>query len=224
MPQDIRQQLTAEFVGTFMLVLAGCGAIVFNDLAGGAIGHAGIAATFGLVVMTGIYAVGDTSGAHFNPAVTLAFAAAGRFDKRCILPFWFAQLAGALVAAVILKAYAPDHPTLGATLPAMDSWRVALLELILTWWLVVVILSVATGAKEKGLFAGIAIGATVALEAMFAGPITGASMNPVRSIAPALLSGELASLWIYIVAPMLGALLAVSTCRHIHSGPCCEPQ
>jgi aquaporin Z len=224
MPIDLRQQLTAEFVGTFMLVLAGCGAIVFNDMSGGAIGHPGIAATFGLVVMTGIYAVGDTSGAHFNPAVTLAFAASGRFDKRVVLPFWSAQIAGALLAAAILKIYAPEHATLGATVPALDVWRVALLELILTWWLVVVIMSVATGAKEKGLFAGIAIGATVALEAMFAGPITGASMNPARSIAPALLSGELKDLWLYIVAPMLGALLAVVTCKHIHSGPCCEPE
>jgi aquaporin NIP len=224
MQTELRQQLTAEFVGTFMLVLAGCGAIVFNDISGGAIGHAGIAATFGLVVMTGIYAVGDTSGAHFNPAVTLAFAASGRFAKRKVAPFWAAQLAGAILAAAILKIYAPEHQTLGATVPAMDVWRVALLELILTWWLVVVIMSVATGAKEKGLFAGIAIGATVALEAMFAGPITGASMNPARSIGPALLSGELHDLWLYIVAPMLGALLAVATCRHIHSGPCCEPE
>lgn len=224
MQTELRQQLTAEFVGTFMLVLAGCGAIVFNDMSGGAIGHAGIAATFGLVVMTGIYAVGDTSGAHFNPAVTLAFAASGRFSKQKVGPFWAAQLAGALLAAVVLKLYAPEDSTLGATLPALDVWRVALLELILTWWLVVVIMSVATGAKEKGLFAGIAIGATVALEAMFAGPITGASMNPARSIAPALLSGELRDLWLYIFAPMLGALLAVATCRHIHSGPCCEPE
>lgn len=224
MPTDLRQQLAAEFVGTFMLVLAGCGAIVFNDISGGAIGHAGIAVTFGLIVMTGIYAVGDTSGAHFNPAVTLAFAVSGRFHKACVLPFWMAQLGGALLAAAILKLYAPEHETLGATLPAMDVWRVALLELILTWWLVVVILSVATGSKEKGLFAGIAIGATVALEAMFAGPITGASMNPARSIAPALLSGELQALWLYIVAPMLGAVLAVFTCKHIHSGPCCEPE
>lgn len=217
-----RKALCAEFVGTFMLVFAGCGAIVFNDLSGGAITHIGIAISFGLVVMTGIYAVGETSGAHFNPAVTLAFTLIGRFDKTLLLPYWVAQIAGAILAAAILLLYAPNHSTLGSTLPTGGLWQAFVLEIILTWWLVIVILSVATGAKEKGLFAGLAIGATVMLEAMFGGPISGASMNPARSIAPAVVSGNLEHLWLYIVAPCFGGVLAVITCKNIHnSDDCC---
>lgn len=223
MLSELRKPLCAELVGTFMLVLAGCGAIVANDMHGGAITHVGIAMTFGLVVMTGIYAVGDTSGAHFNPAVTTAFALTGVFPWKHVLPYIAAQLLGALAAASVIKLYAPDHATLGATLPAGGVLASFVLETVLTWWLVVVILSVATGAKEKGLFAGLAIGATVMLEAMFAGPVTGASMNPVRSIAPALFSGQLEHLWLYIAAPMLGGALAVITCKNIHeTGTCCK--
>lgn len=217
----------AEFVGTFMLVLAGCGAIVSLGDAGWA-GHIGIALTFGLVVMTGIYAVGETSGAHFNPAVTLAFWWAGRFPAIEVPKYISSQCLAAIAACGVLYAIQPDMPTatqstLGATLPTAGWWQSWLLEFILTWWLVIVILSVATGAKEKGLFAGLAIGACVALEAMFAGPFTGASMNPARSLGPALFSGHWDVLWIYCTAPIAGALFGVFTCPHIHTEPCCTP-
>lgn len=216
----------AEFVGTFMLVLAGCGAIVtLGGAEAGLAGHVGIAATFGLVVMTGIYAVGETSGAHFNPAVTLAFWWAGRFPLAEVPKYIAAQCLAALAATALLWMVAPDQPQqLGATLPNAGWWQSWILEFILTWWLVIVILSVATGAKEKGLFAGLAIGACVGLEAMFAGPFTGASMNPARSLGPAIFSGELSNLWIYLTAPVAGALFAVFTCRHIHNDPCCAPK
>lgn len=214
----------AEAIGTFALVFAGCGAIVVNDLSGGVIGHGGIAATFGLVVMAMIYAVGDTSGAHFNPAVTTAFWLSGRLPLATVPPYIFAQCAGAILASALWKLLAPAHPTLGATLPAADLWQVVVLEIVISFFLMFVILNVATGAKEKGLMAGVAIGATVALCALFAGPLSGASMNPARSLGPALFSGQLTHLWIYLVAPLIGTALAVPACRLACEGPCCEPE
>jgi aquaporin Z len=211
----------AEALGTFALVFAGTGAIVINDVSAGTVTHVGVALTFGLVVMSMIYAVGDVSGAHLNPAVTLAFCAARRFSLSRAIPYVAAQCAGALAASAVLRLMFTDHVHLGATLPAQGYLQSFILELLLTAILMFVILNVSTGAKEKGLMAGAAIGAVVAFEALFAGPISGASMNPARSLAPALVSGHLAHLWIYLTAPVLGALLAVAGCRCIQQPGCC---
>ncbi len=204
-------RLLAEWFGTFCLVLAGCGAIVVND-ATGVIGHAGVALTFGLVVMAMVHTLGDVSGAHINPAVTVAFWLAGRFERARVPGYVAAQLLGAVAAAGLLRVLFADHPTLGATLPADGVvWRSFVLEVVLTWILMVAILGVATGPKERGLLAGLTIGGVVALEAMFAGPICGASMNPARSLGPAVVSGMLTHLWAYLLAPTLGAVLAIPT-------------
>jgi len=202
-------KLLSEFFGTFILVFAGTGAIVINDVSGGVIGHAGIAMTFGLVVMAMIYTFGDVSGAHLNPAVTLGFAVAGRFEWKNIPGYVLAQIIGALAASGVLHLLFPAHEKLGATLPSDSAMQSFVLELILTAILMLAILRITTGAKEKGITAGIAIGGIIALEAMFAGPICGASMNPARSLAPAIVSGHLEHLWIYLTATVLGALIAV---------------
>lgn len=215
------KRLAAEALGTFVLVFAGTAAIVSNDISGGAVTHVGVSLTFGLVVMAMIYAVGDVSGAHLNPAVTLAFWRAGRFPGRDVGAYLLAQFAGALLASGLLRVAFPAHPTLGATLPTGGAGPAALFELILTAILMFVILSVSTGAKEKGLMAGITIGSVIAFEALLGGPISGASMNPARSLAPALLSGRLESLWIYLAAPIAGALGAVSLCRVVQAEGCC---
>ncbi len=209
----MRQKLWSEFFGTFGLVFCGTGAVVINDVSGGAITHPGIALTFGMVVMALIYTFGDISGAHFNPAVTIAFAAAKRLEARCIGPFIGAQLAGGVFASLLLRVLFPAHRTLGATTPSSAALQSLVLEVVLTWLLMLVILNVSTGAKEKGITAGIVIGAVIGLEAMFAGPICGASMNPARSFAPALVSLHLSALWLYILGPIVGALLAVPTLR-----------
>jgi aquaporin Z len=215
------KKLAAEFFGTYCLVFAGTGAIVVNDVSGGAISHAGIALTFGLIVLAMIYTVGDVSGAHLNPAVTLGFFFARRFEARDIPAYLASQFAGAIAASVTLRLLFTGHGTLGATLPAGSAGQSFVLEVLLTAILMVVILSVSTGAKEKGITAGIAIGAVIALEAMFAGPICGASMNPARSLAPALVSGKIAGLWIYVIAPVCGALAGVGACRCIREEGCC---
>jgi len=216
------KKLLAEYLGTFCLVFAGCGAIVIDHASGGAIGHAGVALTFGLVILAMIYTFGDVSGAHFNSAVTIGFAVAGRLPWREVLPYIGAQVLGALGASGVLRVLFPaDVTSLGATLPAGSDAQSFVLEMILTAILMLVILSVSTGAKEKGVTAGIAIGAVIGLEAMFAGPICGASMNPARSLGPALVSGHLGHLWIYLVAPVAGALLAVPLCIGVREGGCC---
>lgn len=202
-------KLLSECLGTFTLVFAGTGAIVINEVSGGVIGHAGIALTFGLVVMAMIYTFGDVSGAHLNPAVTLAFAAAKRFAWKDVPGFIGAQISGACLASGVLRLLFPANDKLGATLPTGSAMQSFVLEVILTAILMLTILRVSTGAKEKGITAGIAIGAVVGLEAMFAGPICGASMNPARSLAPALVSGHLEHLWVYLIATVLGALIAV---------------
>jgi aquaporin NIP len=212
----LMRTLAAEFVGTFALVFAGTGAIVINDVSGGAITHVGVALTFGLIVSAMIYALGDVSGAHLNPAVTLAFTVAGRFKAARVLPYIGAQLAGAFAASLLLRALFESHATLGATLPAGSAMQSAILEFVLTLLLMFTILGVSRGASEKGLFAGAAIGGVVALEALFAGPICGASMNPARSLAPALVSAQTQHLWIYIAAPVAGALAAVPLSAFIH--------
>lgn len=202
-------RLAAELIGTYALVLAGTGAIVIDAVRGGVIGHVGVAITFGLIVMVMIYAVGDISGAHFNPAVTIAFCAAGQFPVRQVLPYVLAQLVGAALGSATILLLFGNVRSLGATMPAGANAQAFILEVLLTAILMFVILHVSTGPKEVGVMAGIAIGGTVALEAMFAGPVTGASMNPARSMAPAVLSGNLGNLWIYLAAPVVGALAAV---------------
>ena len=215
------KKFSAEFFGTFALVFAGTGAITINDVSGGAITHVGIALTFGLIVLAMIYTVGEVSGAHLNPAVTLAFWVAGRFPARSILPYLGAQLGGGVAASALLHFLFPAHPTLGATFPTGSPAQSFVLEVVLTFILMFVILNVSTGAKEKGITAGIAVGAVIALEAMFAGPICGASMNPVRSLAPALVTFKFTHQWIYLVAPTLGAVLAVFSCRCMKEKECC---
>jgi aquaporin NIP len=216
-------KLAAEFFGTFTLVFAGTGAIVINDVTGGAVTHVGIALTFGLVVLAMIYTVGDVSGAHLNPAVTLGFFVAGRCKLATVLSYIASQLLGATGASLLLRILFPQNATLGITLPAGSVLQSFVLEAVLTFILMWVILSVSTGAKEKGITAGVAIGSVIGLEAMFAGPISGASMNPARSFGPALVSMHFENLWIYLVAPVLGALLAVPVCRLICPEKCCEP-
>jgi aquaporin NIP len=207
----IMKKYIAEFIGTFAIVFCGTGAIIINQETSGAISHVGIAATFGLIVMCMIYTFGEISGAQFNPAVTIAFAFADRFDKKEVLPYIGSQIAGAFLATLILKLLFPLNHNLGATLPTGSQMQSFILEVILTFLLMIVILNVSQGSKETGLFAGIAIGGTVLLEAMFAGPICGASMNPARSLSPAIVSGNIADIWIYITAPILGAILATLT-------------
>lgn len=216
------RKLLSEFLGTFALVFAGTGAIVINHASGGVITHPGIAITFGLIVLAMIYTFGDVSGAHFNPAVTTAFAAARRFPWRAVPGFAAAQVLGAFAASGLLRFLFPDDAKLGATLPAGPAMQSFILEGVLTFILMLVILSVSTGAKEKGITAGIAIGAVIALEAMFAGPICGASMNPARSISPAVVSSNTEHLWVYLAGPLLGALLAVPTVCLIRPSDCCS--
>ena len=211
----MKPKLLAEFTGTFALVFCGTGAMVINEVTGGAVTHVGIAITFGLIVLAMIYAFGEISGAHLNPAVTIGFWAAGRLRPQVVLPYIAAQTAGALTGSGLLKLLFPTSKNLGATLPAGPDWQSFGLEVVLTFFMMLVILQVSAGAKEKGITAGIAVGAVVLLEAMFAGPISGASMNPVRSLAPALLSGHLHALWVYLTAPLAGALLAVLLARQL---------
>lgn len=199
----------AEVIGTFALVFCGTGAIVINQEAGGVITHSGIAITFGLIVAAMIYTLGDISGAHLNPAVSIAFWFARVFPGKEILPYIISQTVGAFAASLTLHYLFPANLKLGSTLPAGTASQSFILEFILTFILMLVIMRVAKGGKEQGLFAGIAIGSVVLLEAMFAGPICGASMNPIRSIAPAIVSGNMNHLWIYIFAPIVGAILAV---------------
>jgi len=207
------KKLVAEFIGTFALVFAGTGAIVINETTGGAVTHVGIALTFGLIVLAMIYTVGDISGAHLNPAVTLGFFAARRFPLGQVLPYVASQCGGAIAASLVLRLLFPANATLGATVPAGPVMQSFALEVILTAILMFVILGVSTGAAEKGITAGIAIGAVIGLEALFAGPICGASMNPARSLGPALVSFTLTHLWLYLVAPVLGAGAGVLASR-----------
>lgn len=205
----------AELLGTFALVFCGTGAVIINQQTGGEVTHVGIAITFGLIVMSLIYSFGNISGAHLNPAVSIAFTAAGRFPVKQLGGYIISQLSGALLASFALKYLFPANQLLGATMPAGTEMQSFILEIILTFFLMLVIMNVANGSKEQGMFAGIAIGSVVCLEAMFAGPICGASMNPARSIAPALASGHIEHLWIYIIAPILGALLAIPVWKYL---------
>jgi aquaporin NIP len=195
--------LVAELIGAFALVFAGCGAVMV-DAKTHQLGHVGVAITFGLVIMFGIYAVGHISGAHFNPAVTFAFALTRHFPWPRAVAYWSAQVMGALVAALLLRASLGNVAHVGATLPAGSQGQSFLWELVMSGFLMFIILAVATDTRAVGEAAAIAIGGTIGLDAMFGGPISGASMNPARSFGPAIVSGDLHALWLYILAPVVG--------------------
>ena len=214
----------SEFIGTFSLIFCGTGAMTVNEVTGGDVTHVGIAITWGLIVMAMIYAFGETSGAHFNPAVTIAFAYAKKFSWKEVPKYIIAQVFGAFAASLVLWFLFPTSEFLGSTIPTVDVWRAFVMEVLLTFFLMVVIINVSTGSKEIGVVAGIAIGAVVLLEAMFAGPITNASMNPARSLAPNIVSGNTKGLWLYMIAPILGALLAVVSCKLVKDDNCCADE
>ena len=199
----------AEILGTFALVFCGTGAIIINQESAGVVTHPGVAFTFGLIVMVMNYALSPISGAHLNPAVTIAFTVAKRFPLKEVAPYVLSQTVGAFAASATLRFLFSKNEFLGATMPAGTELQSFVLEVILSFFLMLVIINVATGSKEQGMFAGLAIGSTVLLEAMFAGPICGASMNPIRSFSPAVVSGHLEHLWIYLTAPILGAVLSI---------------
>lgn len=209
----------AEVIGTFALVFCATGAIIIDQQTNGAIGQVGMAITTGLVVIAMIYAVGEISGAHINPAVTIAFAVSGRFPFKQVIPYMLSQLAGALLASFILSLLFPGNELLGATLPSGPVSQSFIFEFILSFLLMFVIMQVSTGSKEVGMFAALAIGFTVLLEALFAGPISGASMNPARSLAPALVSGHLEHSWIYLAATIPGASAAIPIWKFLYRKP-----
>jgi aquaporin Z len=212
----IRKSIS-ELIGTFALVFCGTGAIVIDNQTGGGVTHVGIAITFGLIVMAMIYTLGEISGAHLNPAVSIAFTLAGRLPVKALGFYIASQVAGAFLASITLRILFPTNELLGATLPAGSNVQSFVLEFILTYFLMLVIINVATGPREQGLFAGIAIGSVVLLEAMFAGPICGASMNPARSLAPAIVSRHTEALWVYLLAPVAGAALVIPTWKYLHA-------
>ena len=213
---ELGRRAVAEALGTFALVFAGCGAIMV-DAKTGALGHVGVAISFGLVIMVMIYALGHISGAHFNPAVTFAFALTRHFPWPRVGVYWSAQLAGALAAALVLRGSLGDIAHVGATLPSGSDGQAFLWEGVLTFFLMFVIMAVATDTRAVGEAAAIAIGGTVGLDAMFGGPITGASMNPARSLGPAIASSDYTAIWVYIAAPLLGAAAAAITYQFLRS-------
>jgi MIP family channel proteins len=206
-------------IGTFGLVFAGTGAITIDAVTGGGVGHIGVGLTFGLIIMTMIYAVGHVSGAHFNPAVTIAFTATRHFPPRRVPPYLAAQLTGAVLASLTLRGLFGTAGRLGTTVPHGSDGQSLLLETILTFFLMFVIMAVATDVRAVGQAAAIAIGGAVGLEALFAGPISGASMNPARSLAPALVSGTWDAQWIYVLGPLAGALAGAVAYTLIRLGP-----
>jgi MIP family channel proteins len=205
---DLLRRAAAEGIGVFALVFAGCGAIVTEAVHPGTLGNLGIALVFGLVVMAMIYATGHLSGAHLNPAVTIAFLATRHLPRAEAAAYIAAQVVGALLAALALAAVWPSQPAdLGATLPTVGDGSALVYETLMSAFLMFVIMAVATDTRAVGAAAAIAIGATVGLDALFGGPVTGASMNPARSLGPALVSGELTDLWLYLVGPLVGTVL-----------------
>ena len=208
------KRLSAEVAGTFILVFGGCGAVIANTLTNGAVSHVGVAMSFGLALATGIFALGDISGAHFNPAVTLSLVTSGRFSITEAIPYILAQCVGAFIAIFALQGIYPGHAIDTVTLPFHgDAMQSFYLETALTFFLVFTILNVTTGAKEKGITAALAIGGVLMLDAMFGGAISGGSMNPARSFAPAVIAQNYTSLWVYFAGPILGGQLAAIACK-----------
>lgn len=217
----------SEFFGTFALIFTGCGAVAVSQVTGGTPPHVGIALVFGLIVMVVVFTLGDVSGAHINPAVTIAFTVAKRFPIADVVPYIAAQCLGAIAASGLLRYLFGDSPGAASiTKPFSPDGVMAafVFEIVLTWLLMFVVINVSTGAKEKGITAAIAIGGTIALDALMGGPISGASMNPARSLGPALVHGDFEHFWIYIAAPILGALLAIGCAAAIRPGVCCPPE
>ncbi len=222
-----RKRYVAEAIGTYALVLFGTGSVVVNGFSEGALGLVGIAMSFGLVVATMIYAIGDLSGAHINPAVTIGAVVAKRFSVKNAVPYLIAQCLGALAASATLKAFFPgDATNFGATLPAegIGVQQAFFFEVILTFFLMFVVLGVTAAGKAEVLLAGFAIGGVVAFEVFVGGPITGGSMNPARSLGPAVVSGQTQHLWLYLVAPVVGAVLAALVTNFLRCDNCegCE--
>ncbi|WP_179346481.1 MIP/aquaporin family protein [Winogradskyella ursingii] len=207
----MKRKLLAELIGTFTMVFCGCGAMTVDEVTGGSITHVGVAITWGLVVMAMIFAFGEISGAHFNPAVTIGFAYAKKFEWKHVPKFISAQIIGAFLAIAVLWMLFPESQSYGHTYAAngFEQYQAFIMEFFLTFFLMITIINVSTGSKEIGTMAAIAVGGVILLEAMFAGPMTKASMNPARSIAPAVISGNLSDLWLYIISPILGALFAI---------------
>jgi MIP family channel proteins len=215
--QTLWSQCVAEGLGTFGLVFAGPGAIMIDTLSKGQITHVGVGLVFGLIIATMIYAFGHISGAHFNPAVTFAFVLTRHFPIRRLLFYWAAQLSGATLAALCLRLLLGDVASLGATLPTGSggAWQSFGLEILLTFFLMIVIMAMATDTRAVGQAAALAIGGTVMLEALFAGPISGASMNPARSLGPALVSGTWTDQWVYLAGPLLGAVVGAFVYQYL---------
>lgn len=220
--QALKKNYIAEFLGTFSMVFCGTAAMSINEITNGAVTHVGIGITWGFIVIAMIYAFGDISGAHFNPAVTIAFAYAKKFPWNEVYKYIFFQVLGAVFASLVVWYLFPESETLGGTRTELVWHKAFVLELLLTFFLMLVIINVSTGSKETGILAGIAIGGVVMLEALFAGPVTNASMNPARSFAPALVSGYWVNIGIYMLAPILGAIIAVKSCKWVKSDNCCD--
>ena len=207
------KKYVAEFLASFVLIFCGTGAAVVNEVRSGVVTHAGVAITFGFIVMAMIYTFGEKSGAHMNPAVTVAFAVQKVFPAPQVVPYIISQVAGSIAASYFLRFLFPTSRFLGGTIPSGSSSQSWVLEFLLTFILMLTVLHVADRGKEKGLLAGLAIGAVFLVEAMFDGPISGASMNPARSFAPAVASGHLQDVWIYVTAPFVGSITAVFVYR-----------
>lgn len=212
----------AEAIGTFVLLFAGCGSIIISDLYPNTITHGGISMAFGTAVLVMIYAVGNVSGAHFNPAVTIGFCFAKKMDKKEALMYILFQLIGAILSMILINYLFEPVSVFGVTVPSVSVFKAFLIEILLTFILMTVILNVSTGYKEKGIMAGVAVGTTVFILALIGGPLTGASMNPARTIAPALIAFDFSHIWLYIVGPIIGAILASPMCKLVQGENCCE--
>ena len=207
----ILKRYLSEFIGTFFLVFFGCGSVVVNDVTGGSVSHVGICICWGFVVFILIYSLGRVSGTHINPAVTIAFMSVGQLKPKDAVGYVISQTGGAILAALVLKVIFPEHDGLGGTFPQNSDLQSFVLEFIMTYFLMFVIFNMSDPNNKHSDWSGFVIGMVILLEAMFGGPISGASMNPARSLGPALISMNFKSLWVYLVAPVAGALCAYPT-------------